>query len=62
MTRKKLIINKAIVLGGTKGIGASISNSIKPICRRTIICGRKQVDLSDISIFSISLITIKINQ
>lgn len=48
MTRKKLIINKAIVLGGTKGIGASISNSIKPICRKTIICGRKQVDLSDI--------------
>ena len=38
---------KAIVLGGSKGIGKSISTFLKS-CKKVIICSRKEVDTSNL--------------
>ena len=39
---------KAIVLGGSKGIGKSISTFLKKSCKKVIICSRKEVDTSNL--------------
>lgn len=39
---------KAIVLGGSKGIGKSIASFLKKSCDKVIICSRKEIDTSDL--------------
>lgn len=39
---------KAIVIGGSKGIGREISKSIKSLGIKTFDCGRKDIDTSDL--------------
>ena len=40
---------KAIVIGGTKGIGQKISHHLKSLKIKTISCSRKNIDTSNIS-------------
>ena len=35
---------KAIILGGTSGIGRSIANKLKKSCKKTIVAGSKDID------------------
>jgi len=44
----KLNSKKAIVIGGSKGIGKQIAIAIKSLGIRTIACSRKEIDTSDI--------------
>ena len=37
---------KAIVIGGSKGIGKSISYELKKICKEVLSCSRKEIDTS----------------
>ena len=39
---------KAIVLGGSKGLGAEITKHLKSLKIKTISCSRKDIDTSDI--------------
>ena len=39
---------KAIILGGTSGIGKSIAQKLKKHCKKIIITGRKQIDTTSI--------------
>jgi len=39
---------KAIVLGGTSGIGKAIVNSLKKNCKKVVVAGRKQIDTTSI--------------
>ena len=43
------INKKAIVIGGSKGIGKSISNELKKILSSVIECSSKDVDTSNLS-------------
>ncbi len=40
---------KAIILGGSKGIGKTISLKLKKNCREVISCSRKLIDTSDLN-------------
>ncbi len=40
--------NKAIVIGGTSGIGHAISKNLKKICVKVVSCSRKDIDTSHI--------------
>ena len=42
-------INKAIVIGGSKGIGKEISKQLKSLKIKTISCSRKEIDTSSIN-------------
>lgn len=44
----KLKFRKAIVLGGSKGIGKEICNSIKSLCKNLVKCSRKEIDTSNL--------------
>ena len=39
---------KAIVLGGTKGIGKSIAHNLNKICNNVVAVGRKDIDTTSI--------------
>ena len=39
---------KAIILGGTSGIGKSVAQKLKKHCKKIIITGRKQIDTTSI--------------
>ena len=43
------MFNKSIILGGSKGIGKSISNFLKKISKKTISLSSKDIDLSDLN-------------
>lgn len=45
---KKKIYNKAIVLGGSKGLGRSIANELKKSCKNVIPLSSKDIDTSNI--------------
>ena len=40
--------NKAIIIGGSKGIGKSIADNIKKNCKKVIKCSRKDIDTSNL--------------
>lgn len=40
---------KAIVIGGSKGIGKSIAKNLKKNCKKIISCSRKEIDTSDLN-------------
>ena len=40
--------NKAIIIGGSKGIGKSIADNIKKNCKKVITCSRKDIDTSNL--------------
>ena len=40
--------NKAIIIGGSKGIGKSIADNIKKNCKKVISCSRKDIDTSNL--------------
>ena len=42
-------MNKAIVLGGSRGIGKAISNSLKLIEIEVFAASKKDIDTSDLS-------------
>lgn len=44
-----LKFKKAIVIGGSKGLGKEIVNNLKKLKIKTISCSRKQIDTSDIN-------------
>jgi len=44
----KIKYKKAIILGGTSGIGKAISKSIRSICAEIFPCSRKDIDTSDL--------------
>ena len=44
----KIKYKKAIILGGTSGIGKAISKSIRSICTEIFPCSRKDIDTSDL--------------
>ena len=39
---------KAIILGGSKGIGKAVAKSINSICEEVLACSRKDIDTSDL--------------
>ena len=41
--------NKAIIIGGSKGIGRSIANNIRTNCKKIISCSRKEIDTSNLN-------------
>ena len=47
--QKKFIYNKAIILGGSKGIGKSIAQELKKTCKKVYGLSRKDVDTSNLS-------------
>lgn len=40
--------NKAIVIGGSRGIGRAISKNLKKVCTKVISCSRNEIDTSNI--------------
>ena len=56
MPQKKI---KAIILGGSKGIGKEISQKLKSLKIKTIACSRKEIDTS--SLYSVKKFTKNIN-
>ena len=40
---------KAIIIGGSKGLGAEISKEIKKLGIKTVSCSRKEIDTSDLN-------------
>lgn len=51
---------KAIILGGTSGIGRSIANKLKKSCKKTIVAGSKDIDT--LSLKSVNKFIIKNKQ
>ena len=45
----KLKNRKAIIVGGSKGIGNEISKHLKELKIKTISCSRKEIDTSNVS-------------
>ena len=44
----KLKNKKAIVLGGSKGLGREISKNLASLKLKTVVCSRKEIDTSDL--------------
>ena len=57
---EKKIYNKAIVLGGSKGLGKSIANELKKSCKNVIPLSSKDIDISNIE--SVTNLLVSINQ
>ena len=47
--QKKFVYKKAIILGGSKGIGKSIAQELKKTCKKVYGLSRKDVDTSNLS-------------
>jgi len=48
MLKNKVRYKKAIILGGSKGIGRAIAKSINSLCNEVIACSRKEIDTSNL--------------
>ena len=47
-SKMKLKNKKAIVLGGSKGLGREISRNLASLKLKTVVCSRKEIDTSDL--------------
>ena len=50
------IAMRALVIGGTSGIGNSIYNHLKPLCNEAISTGRKEIDTTSLESIFIAVI------